>query len=187
MGWAFTVSVPSVFITLLSVLVILPYGFPLWNLQKHREKVTPLSLFTFNDQVRSLGTMHEVENMLNEKNDVDMILFYAHWCGHCQKFAPHFRKFAEDVRGWWPVLHIGAVNCAVSSDICSHYNVTFYPAIQLFWKEESAEGDRPVEIMDTLKYELLHAAVIDFIEKHVKSGVASRVLPDLSPNRYDLT
>jgi len=31
-----------------------------------------------------------------------VVEFYAHWCGHCQRYAPTWIELAEKFKGWLP-------------------------------------------------------------------------------------
>lgn len=70
-----------------------------WGMLKSAEQKVLASFIAARDHVRILQKTSDVDDMLREPNDVDMILFYAHWCSHCQKFAPRYQQFAVDVKG----------------------------------------------------------------------------------------
>lgn len=44
-----------------------------------------------------LSDINELKSTLKEANTV--ALFYADWCGHCQRFAPEFEKLASENGG----------------------------------------------------------------------------------------
>lgn len=59
-----------------------------------------------------------------------VVLFYAHWCGHCQSFAPKYAEAAnqfDDPRVSW-----GALNCGVYGDFCKRMEVIGYPTVKVF-------------------------------------------------------
>lgn len=54
------------------------------------------------------------------------VMFYAPWCGHCQKLKPEFLKFAKMSKG---VIQVGGVDCESNRKLCAHYKVQGYPTI----------------------------------------------------------
>ncbi|XP_022694388.1 sulfhydryl oxidase 1-like isoform X2 [Varroa jacobsoni] len=132
--------------------------------------------------VRVLYGRNDLHQMFSEINDVDMVLFFVRWCSHCQKYVPKLIRFAEDIQGWWPVLHIGAMDCYDNAETCSEYGVNAYPEMKLFWKAGDAPRSPEGESVNSSTDPLLRAEIIDFIEKHIKLGVPSRNLPDLNPS-----
>ena len=67
-----------------------------------------------------------------------VIVFYAHWCGHCQHFAPEFIKIAES-HSKDETVRFGGVDCATPAsfklgeeDLCKAMDVKAYPTIFLF-------------------------------------------------------
>jgi thioredoxin-like negative regulator of GroEL len=38
-----------------------------------------------------------------------MVLYHAHWCGHCRNFIP---KFEEAARSLYGLVHLVKINCA---------------------------------------------------------------------------
>merc|ERR1711879_392873 len=44
-----------------------------------------------------------------------MVIFYAHWCGHCHAYVPTYKKFIRHVTNttypWTEVMNFGTVNC----------------------------------------------------------------------------
>ena len=33
-----------------------------------------------------------------------LVVFFAHWCGHCVRFAPYWTNFAEKIKGGWLIV-----------------------------------------------------------------------------------
>ena len=72
-----------------------------------------------------------------------IVVFYAHWCGHCQHFAPEFIRIAETFRHEGANFKFGAIDCAASglgrSDVCAMNDIRAYPTIFLFRGGEKVE------------------------------------------------
>ena len=41
----------------------------------------------------------EINETLTKSKKPWLIQFYSSWCGHCQRFAPEFKKFGNRVQG----------------------------------------------------------------------------------------
>ncbi|XP_045111657.1 thioredoxin domain-containing protein 5 homolog [Portunus trituberculatus] len=72
------------------------------------------------------------------------IMFYAPWCGHCQRLSPAWEALAHSFEHDKSVS-IGKVDCTQYQSICTQYEVKGYPT--LFWivdgkKVEKYAGDR---------------------------------------------
>lgn len=70
------------------------------------------------------------------------VMFYAPWCGHCQKFSPKWEQLAEmlnedDTNN----IKIAKVDCTTDSEVCSEQDITGYPTLK-FYKVGDSEGVR---------------------------------------------
>ncbi|XP_066913236.1 sulfhydryl oxidase 1-like isoform X2 [Clytia hemisphaerica] len=63
-----------------------------------------------------------------------IVEFYSSWCGHCQQFAPTWKKLAWQVKNWQNYVNVGAVNCADQSnfDTCVSFGIGAYPTIKIY-------------------------------------------------------
>ena len=67
-----------------------------------------------------------------------LVIFYAHWCGHCQAYAPKFKEFVRFIfarqTSWKSVLNIGTVNCGSNkeSKVCRQQLISAYPRIRYY-------------------------------------------------------
>ncbi|XP_032220136.1 sulfhydryl oxidase 1 isoform X1 [Nematostella vectensis] len=63
-----------------------------------------------------------------------IIEFYSSWCGHCQAFAPTWKKLAQVVQDWKSVIRVAAIDCAEESnlDTCREFGIEAYPTIKFF-------------------------------------------------------
>lgn len=60
------------------------------------------------------------------------VVFYAPWCGHCQRLKPEYAKAAEELDG---ILDLYMVDCTNSTSggqaVCSEYGVQGFPTVKL--------------------------------------------------------
>jgi thiol-disulfide isomerase/thioredoxin len=93
-----------------------------------------------------------ITNDMSERTWV--VVFYAHWCGHCQSFASTFIKMAESMSAHPTLLRFAAVDCASPSssklgdvDICAQNDIRMYPSILEFQKGVMTR-DLPIDEKD---------------------------------------
>ncbi|XP_023017585.2 thioredoxin domain-containing protein pretaporter [Leptinotarsa decemlineata] len=122
------------------------------------------------------------------------VMFYAPWCGHCQKFAPKWEQLAEMLNeDENNNIKIAKVDCTTASEVCSEQDITGYPTLKFFKvgdnegvkfrgtrdlptittfiNEQLREGDD--EITDTnisQPVEGLHELTEENFENHVATG-----------------
>lgn len=56
-----------------------------------------ISLFDKDDSVIELND--ETINQIYDNKNLWVVLYYAHWCGHCQRFAPTWKFVADQFKG----------------------------------------------------------------------------------------
>ncbi|KAG5884135.1 hypothetical protein JTB14_021804 [Gonioctena quinquepunctata] len=68
------------------------------------------------------------------------VMFYAPWCGHCQKFGPKWEQLAEMLNeDETNNIKIAKVDCTTESEVCSEQDITGYPTLK-FYKVGDKEG-----------------------------------------------
>ncbi|XP_012263697.2 thioredoxin domain-containing protein 5 homolog [Athalia rosae] len=66
------------------------------------------------------------------------VMFYAPWCGHCQRLAPTWEQLAEILNGVEDgQVKIAKVDCTTDSTMCSENDITGYPTLKFFKAGES--------------------------------------------------
>jgi len=90
------------------------------------------SLYDENDDVLILNDENYREKMYNQ-DQIIVVEFYAHWCGHCKRFSSTYKSLAESVKDWHSVVKVAALNCAdeLNKDVCRLFGVRGYPTIRL--------------------------------------------------------
>lgn len=73
-------------------------------------------------------------NMSLDKNNMNMVLFYAPWCGHCKTILPDWNKLEthynnKQING--RKINIVKINCDENTKIATHYDIQGYPTIKL--------------------------------------------------------
>ena len=74
---------------------------PISHQHNHAVESNHISLYDSNeDNVVELIDANITSSIYNSPH-LWIVQFYAHWCGHCQRFAPAWKKVAEKFRGSW--------------------------------------------------------------------------------------
>jgi thioredoxin-like negative regulator of GroEL len=62
-----------------------------------------------------------------------LVMFYAHWCGHCKRFAPTFKRLARHLKKEQSPVKLARVNCVFEEnlDLCVAMDVKAYPSVDL--------------------------------------------------------
>ncbi|CAL7952314.1 unnamed protein product [Xylocopa violacea] len=59
------------------------------------------------------------------------IMFYAPWCGHCQRLEPTWEQLAE-MSNQEDNIKIAKVDCTTDNSLCTEHDVTGYPTLKFF-------------------------------------------------------
>lgn len=65
------------------------------------------------------------------RNQDVFVVFFSHYCPHCVHFYPTYTEMARKLH---PKIKLFSVNCVLNRDLCTQFNVKFYPSIRLFTK-----------------------------------------------------
>lgn len=90
-------------------------------------------LYDDNDEVFQLNATNFYKNTLGQPY-ASYVEFYNAYCGHCRKFAPTWKKFADDLRDWQDIVHIAAVDCSADANngLCRTFEIMAYPTVKYF-------------------------------------------------------
>lgn len=139
-----------------------------------------------------------------EKQPVCLVMFYAHWCGHCQQSAPGYTKAAGllaneklDVSTRIAKFNDGdQSNQPVRAGSPEMYNFTSYPSFILFQngKKDTHLADMgPEEMVAALRAKANGLDIEKEVEKELlrvkpkmyEGDTASDVVYDLDPDNFD--
>jgi len=98
---------------------------------------------------------------------LQIVEFYAPWCGHCQNLKPAYEKAAKNLDG---LAQVAAVNCDEDDNkpLCGQFGVQGFPTLKIF-RPGSKKGKPVVEdYQGERTAKGIVNAVVDKINNHVK-------------------
>jgi len=93
---------------------------------------------------RTLEEMHEEDGVhafdLNKdnfddwvkENELAFIDFFAPWCVWCQRLAPTWEKFAQEIKKLNMPVGVGKLDCMQESDLCRDNKVMAFPTVRWY-------------------------------------------------------
>ncbi len=70
-----------------------------------------------------------------------IVLFYADWCGYCQKFKPTFQQLYKDTQN----SNVKAMHCPDAQEACTAFGVSSYPTV-MFVDTDGTTSTAPREL-----------------------------------------
>ena len=117
-------------------------------------------LYTINGEVTVLNQDNFDKHL--EESEYLLVKFYAPWCGHCKKLAPHYDRLSEE---GVDQVTVAKVDATVETALASKYEVKGYPTLKWFINgtEYDFKGGRDFDTMNA------------FLKKALEQGTVKKV------------
>ncbi|XP_020280048.1 thioredoxin domain-containing protein 5 homolog [Pseudomyrmex gracilis] len=118
----------------------------------------------YDEEVHTLQyTSDNFSEKIKKKNH--FVMFYAPWCGHCERLAPTWEQLAEISNEEDSNIRIAKVDCTTDSTLCYEQDVTGYPTLKFYKAGETKgikfRGDRDLPSLTSFINDLLRSSVED--------------------------
>lgn len=104
--------------------------------------IAPSLEFYTNSDVININD-ENFNKLVYDTQDIWVVEFYAHYCGHCKNFAPEYKRIASALKG---LIKVGAVDGENNQQLTSRYPTPGIPAVFIFGQNrnnpEQYEGSR---------------------------------------------
>ena len=99
-------------------------------------------------------TPDTISNFLNEQHDVAIVDYFAPWCIWCQRLAPTWEKFAQEIHTQHShvnKLGVGKVDCVAQQQMCKDERIMAFPTLRWYENGKAVmpdyRGDRTVDAL----------------------------------------
>lgn len=90
-------------------------------------------------------TASNFDKVVHRSNYSSIVMFYAPWCGYCQKLKPTFSKLGKFLhKDSQYSVNVAAVNCdkASNRDLCAAHQVKGFPTLLVFRPPKHTDGKK---------------------------------------------
>ena len=96
------------------------------------------ALYKAGGPVIELTAANFQKEVINDKDSMWLVEFYAPWCGHCKQLAPSWELAAKQLKG---VVKVGAVDMDAHPSVGGPYGVQGFPTIKFFGNDKGSPLD----------------------------------------------
>lgn len=97
---------------------------------------------------------HQTQASTGQTTGKWFVKFFAPWCGHCQRLAPHWEQLADDLHADQETFEfvLASVDCTKDPDVCTRFGIAGYPALKLFAHQQMYTYDGPRTVAAMQEY-----------------------------------
>lgn len=123
--------------------------------------------------VKNKKTAGDLYKNMNRGNT--LVLYHAHWCGHCQRFQPDWQKLKRKLKSEMPNVCLGEVEQTPLQQHMKNVSVQGFPTIK-FYKRGKSPNNNNEENTNSIPFdgERNMENLINFIKINMEKGNASR-------------
>lgn len=110
----------------------------------------PASRFYSKGTVEEIHDLKQLARLINEKDKLSVVDFYATWCGPCKALEPIFNGLAQKV----PLVNFARVDVDAAQDVAQEYAITAMPTCLLFKNGEKIDtiiGANPPKLVQLIE------------------------------------
>ena len=108
---------------------------------RHEEHDRTLEEMHAEDGVHAVDLTSENWDEWMKENELAFVDLFAPWCVWCQRLAPTWEKFAQEVKGENMPIGVGKVDCMAEADLCRNQKVMAFPTIRWYQNGEAISPD----------------------------------------------
>lgn len=76
-----------------------------------------------------------------EQHEMAFVDLFAPWCVWCQRLAPTWEKFGQEVKKAGMPIGVGKVDCVAQADLCREQKVMAFPTLRWYHSGEAVQPD----------------------------------------------
>jgi protein disulfide-isomerase-like protein len=76
-----------------------------------------------------------------EAHEMAFIDLFAPWCVWCQRLAPTWEKFAQEVRGNEMPIGVASIDCVAEAELCRQQKVMAFPTLRWYHNKQAISPD----------------------------------------------
>lgn len=76
-----------------------------------------------------------------QEHDMAFVDMFAPWCVWCQRLAPTWEKFAQQVQSEQIPIGVGKIDCVAQADLCREQKIMAFPTLRWYHNKEAVLPD----------------------------------------------
>lgn len=108
---------------------------------KHEEHDKSLEEMHAEEGVHAVELTDDNWDEFTKANEMAFVDMFAPWCVWCQRLAPTWEKFAQEIAALKMPIGVGKVDCMAQANLCRNQRVMAFPTLRWYHNGEAIQPD----------------------------------------------